>query len=62
MVVGYGTRPNAARCAPAFAKKRYDVVLDMQALLKSAWLVRQARGVRHGLDWRSAREPLASLF
>lgn len=41
---------------------RYDVVLDMQALLKSAWLVRQARGVRHGLDWRSAREPLASLF
>ncbi|WP_256988588.1 lipopolysaccharide heptosyltransferase I [Bordetella genomosp. 9] len=41
---------------------RYDIVLDMQALLKSAWLVRQARGVRHGLDWRSAREPLASLF
>ena len=42
--------------------KKYDIVLDMQALLKSAWLVRQARGVRHGLDWRSAREPLASLF
>lgn len=42
--------------------KRYDVILDMQALLKSAWLVRQARGVRHGLDWKSAREPLASLF
>ncbi|MGZ0102803.1 lipopolysaccharide heptosyltransferase I [Achromobacter sp. KK8] len=41
---------------------QYDVVLDMQALLKSAWLVRQARGERHGLDWRSAREPLASLF
>ncbi|EJO31100.1 heptosyltransferase [Achromobacter marplatensis] len=43
-------------------EKQYDVVLDMQALLKSAWLVRQTRGVRHGLDWRSAREPLASLF
>jgi heptosyltransferase-1 len=41
---------------------KYDVVLDMQALMKSAWLVRQTRGVRHGLDWRSAREPLASLF
>jgi heptosyltransferase-1 len=41
---------------------RYDVVLDMQALLKSAWLVRQTQGVKHGLDWRSAREPLASLF
>jgi heptosyltransferase-1 len=43
-------------------EKPYDVVLDMQALLKSAWLVRQTRGVRHGLDWKSAREPLASLF
>lgn len=43
-------------------RAKYDIVLDMQALLKSAWLVRQARGVRHGLDWRSAREPLASLF
>lgn len=42
--------------------KQYDVVLDMQALLKSAWLVRQTQGVKHGLDWRSAREPLASLF
>jgi heptosyltransferase-1 len=42
--------------------KRYDVVLDMQALMKSAWLVRQAHGIRHGLDWKSAREPLASLF
>jgi len=38
------------------------VVLDMQALMKSVWLVRQTRGTRHGLDWRSAREPLASLF
>lgn len=42
--------------------RRYDVVLDMQALLKSVWLVRQTHGVRHGLDWKSAREPLASLF
>jgi heptosyltransferase-1 len=40
----------------------YDIVLDMQGLLKSAWLVRQTKGVRHGLDWKSAREPLASLF
>ena len=41
---------------------RYDVVLDMQALLKSIWLVRAASGTKHGLDWRSAREPLCSLF
>lgn len=42
--------------------REYDVVLDMQALMKSIWLVRQTRGVRHGLNWKSAREPLASLF
>lgn len=42
--------------------EEFDIILDMQALLKSAWLVRQTRGVKHGLDWRSAREPLASLF
>ena len=42
--------------------RRYDIVLDMQALMKSVWLVRQTHGERHGLDRRSAREPLASLF
>lgn len=40
----------------------YDVVLDMQALLKTVWITHMARGVKHGLDWKSAREPLASLF
>lgn len=43
-------------------RNQYDRVLDMQALLKSIWLVRAASGVKHGLDWRSAREPLCSLF
>lgn len=42
--------------------RQYDVVLDMQALMKSVWLIRQTHGTRHGLDWKSAREPLASLF
>ena len=42
--------------------RQYDVVLDMQALLKTVWWVRMASGVKHGLDWRSAREPLATLF
>lgn len=42
--------------------RQYDIVLDMQALMKSIWLVRQTHGERHGLDWKSAREPLASLF
>lgn len=31
--------------------------------MKSAALVtRLARGVKHGMDWQTAREPLASLF
>jgi len=57
-----GVRAERAALRQRLRGTRYDVVLDMQALLKSAWLVRQARGVKHGLDWKSAREPLASLF
>lgn len=42
---------------------RYDVVIDAQGLVKSAALVtRLAQGEKHGMDWQSAREPLASLF
>lgn len=41
----------------------YDAVIDAQGLLKSAALVtRHARGTKHGMDWQTAREPLASLF
>lgn len=39
----------------------YDVVLDLQGLVKSAWIVRQAGGVHCGYDWSSAREGLATL-
>jgi heptosyltransferase I len=42
--------------------RRYDIVLDMQALLKSVWLTRMATGTKHGLGFTSAREPLASFF
>lgn len=42
--------------------RHYDIVLDMQALLKSVWLTRMASGTKHGLGFTSAREPLASLF
>lgn len=42
--------------------KHYDVVLDAQALVKSAWLTWLAKkGERVGLNWSSARESLASL-
>jgi heptosyltransferase-1 len=40
----------------------YDLVLDTQGLLKSALVALNARGVRHGQDSASAREPLAALF
>jgi len=46
----------------AIRQEKYDLVLDGQGLLKSAVVTRMARGPTVGLDARSAREPLASLF
>lgn len=40
----------------------YDLVIDAQGLLKSAWLSRYASAPVSGLDKHSAREPLASWF
>ena len=40
----------------------YDLVLDMQGLMKSVWLVKAAHGVKHGLSWSSTREPLCAFF
>ena len=46
----------------ALRETRYDWIIDCQGLLKSAAVVRLARGGhRVGPDWSSAREPLASL-
>jgi heptosyltransferase-1 len=56
------TRAERAALRRTLQERRYDVVLDMQALMKSVWLVRQTHGTRHGLDRKSAREPMASLF
>ncbi len=43
--------------------EKYDAIIDAQGLVKSAALVtRLAHGIKHGMDWQSAREPLASLF
>lgn len=41
---------------------RYDLVIDAQGLLKSAWLTRYVNASVAGLDRDSAREPLASRF
>lgn len=56
------TRDEIAVFRKKLAEHRYDWVLDTQGLLKSAVIVAGAKGVRHGQDWNSAREPLASLF
>lgn len=41
---------------------RYDLVIDAQGLLKSAWLTRYVKAPVAGLDRDSVREPLASRF
>lgn len=43
-------------------REGYDAVIDSQGLLKSALIMRAARGQRYGLDWASAREPLAVFY
>lgn len=43
-------------------QREYDAVVDTQGLLKSALVARAARGVRCGLDFASAREPLSFLY
>ena len=40
----------------------YDLVLDAQGLLKSAWVAKKIPPPIAGYDWQSAREPLATLF
>ncbi len=56
-----GTRAEIRAFLKGLRQTEYDAIIDTQGLLKSAVLARAARGVRHGLDFASAREPL-SLF
>lgn len=44
----------------ALSTQGYDVVIDLQGLIKSALIARWARGALHGYDAQSIREPLAS--
>ncbi len=46
----------------ALRAKDYDAVIDTQGLLKSAWIAGAARGVSHGLDRQSSREPLGLFY
>lgn len=57
------TRAERKAFYQALKTREYDCIIDAQGLVKSAALVtRKARGIKHGMDWNSAREPLASLF
>lgn len=40
----------------------YDVVLDMQGLMKSIGFVRATSGIKHGLNWSSNQEALCTFF
>ncbi len=56
------TRTEWSRFRAGFRARRYDLILDLQGLLKSAFLALQGRGPRAGFDRASAREPLAALL
>lgn len=49
-------------CKKKIRSEQYDYIIDAQGLLKTAWLVWAAKGVRCGFNWNSARESLASLL
>lgn len=48
------------RFKQALQQNTYTHIVDLQGLIKSAWMASMARGPRHGLDRHGAREPLAS--
>ncbi len=56
------TRAAMADLRGELRRERYDLVLDLQGLLKSALWGLQANGPLVGYDRASLREPLASLF
>ncbi len=41
---------------------QYDLILDAQGLYKSLWVAKKVNAPISGLDFKSAREPLSSLF
>ena len=46
----------------ALRREEYSAVLDLQEQVKGALIARMARGVRHGPDRASFREPVATLM
>lgn len=56
------TRQEKKRLKENLSTQKYDAVIDSQGLLKSALYARVGNSPIYGLDKKSAREPLASLF
>ena len=60
----FETRAEIRRFVTELRSTPYDLVIDAQGLLKTAWitaLARCARQSRWGFDWSSSREPLSIL-
>lgn len=56
------TRQEIKAFFEAINQTHYDLVIDAQGLLKSAWVAKKINAKTAGYDWQSAREPLATLF
>ena len=57
-----GSRAEFMALREALRSEPYDLVIDLQGLLKSAWVARMAGAPVAGAAWKTAREPLAALF
>jgi heptosyltransferase-1 len=57
-----GVREEIGAFSRELKREAYDAVIDTQGLLKSALVAWTARGVRHGLDFASSREPLSFFY
>ncbi|MFK8047178.1 MAG: lipopolysaccharide heptosyltransferase I [Halioglobus sp.] len=54
--------PEWKKFRTSIGRRQYDLVIDAQGLLKSAMVARLVNAPRYGMDKRSVREQLASLF
>jgi len=62
--LGASTRAEVRQFLSRLRAVDYDLVIDAQGLIKSAWMTAAARCQRRqrwGFDWSTIREPLASL-
>lgn len=56
------TRKECGAFIARLREQAYDAIIDTQGLFKSGLITCAARGCRHGLDWKSSREPLRMFY